>query len=678
MPVALDRRQYWRSYREKHSEQIREAQRVRRRAQTKWERRSIVAWDGEGCNLGDRQLYVLLANSRGESLVNRGGLTTVDCLRFLTDHAEPGDINVIFGGSYDANMWLADLPRKNLEQIWRSGQTHFAGYLIRYQWRKCFIAKSADTGRTATIWDVLGFFQTRFVDTVKLWLPEVDVTEMEQMKEARPDFDLRDLERIISYNADECRLLVRVCESLFAAFDVAGIRLNRYDGAGAIAAALLRANGVLEHKGQLPPRVQEAAQFAYAGGRIEAPRAGCLDEGAVYRADINSAYPTHIRNLPCLAAGHGRWVHHVKSARARVGHFAVLHVRWAFDKPAPFYPFFYREHDGRILFPSEGEGWYWSPEVVAAQRCGAGSALDIVESYEWEQSCNCEAPFEWVCDLYEERQQFKKMLDAGDPNGRAELPVKLGLNSLYGKMAQQVGAKHGAPTFHNLAWAGYVTSCTRASLYETAMQHPKSVIAFATDAIISTERFDVPYGKGLGEWSGEQFDGIVLVQPGVYFLRQCEKEWETAHKDAAKYRGFDKGTLVRDEILAGWVKGCRDKSCARYTFHDHIHATCTRFVGAGSALASPVWYHRWRTWRTDERLLHLLPAGKRRHDPRIFAAAYARGLVATLPQVNRTPDVISAAYPLSWIDDGVSSLLKEEIEGIDVRIVENEYVDSWD
>ncbi len=234
MTQTLDRLEQWKAA---NPEKVREHDRARHKAQTKWARRSIVAWDGEGCNLGDRQLYVLLANSRGESLVNRGGLTTVDCLRFLTDFSDPKDINVIFGGSYDANMWLADLPRKNLEQVWSTGQTHFAGYLIRYQWRKCFVVKSRDTGKVATIWDVLGFFQTRFVDTVKLWLPDVDVTEMEQMKEARPDFDLRNLDKIKAYNADECRLLVKVCTALFDAFDVAGITLNRYDGAGAAAAA---------------------------------------------------------------------------------------------------------------------------------------------------------------------------------------------------------------------------------------------------------------------------------------------------------------------------------------------------------------------------------------------------------------------------------------------------------
>lgn len=660
-------------YRSQHAEEIAE----KRRANTKWGKRSIVAWDGEGCNLGSNQLYVLLANSRGEAIVNRGGLTTVECLSFLTAHAKADDINVIFGGSYDANMWLADLPRTNLAEIWKTGKTRFAHFYITYQWRKRFTVTNTQTNGSAVIWDVLGFFQTKFVDTVRLWLPEVDVTEMEAMKEARPTFDLRLLDEIIKYNAEECRLLVRVCENLFAAFDVAGIRLNRYDGAGAIAAALMRARGVQTHKGVLPASVLDAARYSYAGGRIEAPRAGKHD-GRIYRADINSAYPAAIRFLPCLAPGHGRWVH---TRPHEEDTFYVSHVRWSYREGQPFYPFFYRTDDGRILFPREGEGWCWNPELQAAlNHKTEQDHVEVLECYAWRSSCNCKV-FDWVQELYDQRYEFKKILEAGDPRGRAELPIKLGINSLYGKMAQQAGWESSGkpPTFHCLPWAGFVTSYTRAKLYDTAMQVPGDVIAFATDAIISTAPLELEVSKQLGDWSLEEFDGIVMVQPGVYFLREVGKDWasdERGKGKEAKYRGFDKGTLDRDGILRAWQRGCGDDSCPTSYRHDHYHATCTRFVGAGSALASPSWYHHWRTWRTEPRMLSLEPGGKRRHDPRVSLKEYASRLVATLPEINHDPSVISAPYPLAWMD-GKNSLITEQIGGVDIDVIEKEWIDTW-
>lgn len=664
--------EYRRAYKERikreQPEKYREQRREQKRRARKWYHRSIVAWDGEGCNLGSDQLYVLLANSKGDTLVNRGGLSTYECLSFLCANTNPRDINVIFGGSYDANQWLADLPRKNLEEIWTKGVTHFAGFWISYQWRKRFCVKD-EKGNSATIWDVLGFFQGAFVDVVKLWLPSEDVSKMAAMKLARPSFDLRELDEIIEYNADECRLLVRVCEELFKAFDHAGIVLNRYDGAGAVAASMMAAHGVhLMHQPE-PPVVNLAARYAYAGGRIEAPRVGTLDEGDVFRHDINSAYPTNIVGLPCLA--HGMWRYDESgSQRPRWSAFSVVHVRWSFTE-SPFYPFFYRDESGRILFPRDGEGWYWLPEIVAAEE--AGFRFDVVEAFTWQQECK-HMPFSWVDEMYEQRQHYKQLLAQGDPTGMAEIPLKLGLNSLYGKMAQQLGAMGKAPKSHNLCWAGYVTSATRAMMFRVGMQHPEDVIAFATDAVISTKLHEVPEGKELGQWSVDRFDGIVMVQPGVYFLREHGEDWPEDDTAKAKYRGFDRGTLSRKGIIDTWQNGCQDPTCDRAGRQDHYHARLSRFVGAGSALASPSWYHRWRTWRTEDRLLDVMPGGKRRRDPRVDPSEYANGLVATLPEVNPTPNLVSRPHALAWLG---SSGTQDDGDEVPMRIVESELQDSW-
>ena len=85
------------------------------RTKTKWERRKIVAWDGEGANLADgRHVYNLLANSEGTMIYKAGGLSTVQVLTFFLKHGDPKAINVIFGGSYDVNMFLEDLPYDKL------------------------------------------------------------------------------------------------------------------------------------------------------------------------------------------------------------------------------------------------------------------------------------------------------------------------------------------------------------------------------------------------------------------------------------------------------------------------------------------------------------------------------------------------------------------------------------
>ena len=459
---------------------------------SKWDNRSVVAWDGEGANItrpdgSIRQVYVLLANSKGQHILDPLGLSTTACLDFLCDNASEGDINVIFGGSYDANMMFADLPRSAVQRLWTAGQCTYRDFYIRYTWRKCLIVKRRGRGGgkgpkgpkwsgSVTLWDVLGFFQSTFVRTVESWLPEVDLTWLSTMKAGRGTFSLEGIDEIIRYCHYECDLLVQVCRALFDSFDTAGIRLTRFDGAGAVAAALLREHKVDRHQGTRSEAVASAAQYAYAGGRIEAPKIGNLVYGEVWQYDINSAYPSFIRDLPCLE--HGEWVYQ-KGWAPTMGP-SVVHVEWDLPEGRPFYPFFYRLKGGSILYPRVGEGWYWDSELRAALEFDT-EGVSVLECYEWKQVCD-EEPFRWVDEVYDQRLRFKQQ------GNTAEYPLKLGMNSLYGKMAQQTGwARTGKPPrYHCLPWAGMVTSQTRASLYRLAMQNPEAIVAFCTDAIIST------------------------------------------------------------------------------------------------------------------------------------------------------------------------------------------------
>ena len=232
--------------------------------------------------------------------------------------------------------------------------------------------------------------------------------------------------------------------------------------------------------------------------------------------------------------------------------------------------------------------------------------------------------------------------------------LKLGMNSIYGKLAQQAGYRNGRiPQYHHLLWAGEITSRTRAKLYTAAMQHPDSIIAFATDALIATEPFNLPTGTKLGEWTPEEFKGITIIQPGVYFL-QGQDDWYD------KYRGFDKGALLREDIVEAW-KGGTD-----------YYANLTRFITMGSALASTDFYGDWRKWETAPRKLDIVPGGKRVPGE---DTCYWGGLCDTIAVQNMHTDTLSAPYPLEWVVD--DKPVKLTIDGVDMRILEQEYNDSY-
>jgi hypothetical protein len=260
---------------------------------------------------------------------------------------------------------------------------------------------------------------------------------------------------------------------------------------------------------------------AYYGGRFEITAHGPIRQ-PVHEYDINSAYPAVIRHLPCLL--HGRWEEsNPDSPGIRLGH-----VRWNVGK-VPFGPLPHRSRQGDITFPQMGSGWYWSPEWPD----DPGTYV-VDKCYRWVPNCE-HRPFYWVKDRYEQRKAHKQ---AGR-KGQAMM-LKLGYNSLYGKMAQNVGQ---AP-WRNSVYAGLVTSTCRKWLRAAAMQRPDDIVMFATDGVYSLSPLDVPINAELGGWEyGCYDDGLHIVRPGIYFSPDG--------KAKVKSRGISRATVERhaEEII---------------------------------------------------------------------------------------------------------------------------------
>ena len=621
---------------------------------SKWRRRSIVAWDGEGANLDSGiHVYNLLANSKGDHAINYEGLSTIEVLEFFIQNSTERDINVIFGGSYDVNMLLTDLPKAKLQQLWEEGKCYWKGYRIHYAPRKKFtvqkISKELKVVKTFVLWDVIGYFQSSFVVACQRWLGDLDVLkDIQSMKEQRSTFSTEDIDQIIEYNRKECLLLVLLMQRLFASLDEAEVELLRYDGAGSIAAALLKKNNVKDYKGKIPAQVNRQAQYAYSGGRIEAVMLGTTTKPTkIYRYDLNSAYPYACLSLPSYVGA--TWT---KEEQWDGTNNSLVCVRYYFDKEAPFYPLWYRDNHGSISYPRNGYGVYWGAEVANLYKYyQEGIDFEI----EWALNCTIEdetKPFAFISELFELRKKFKA------EGSMASESLKLGLNSIYGKLVQQAGWRAGSakedgriPTYHQLLWGGQITAYTRAKLFDAAMQHPKDVISFATDAVFSTKPIDVPTSGELGEWSLDEFQGMTLVQAGVYFLDEGSK-W------SEKFRGFDKGSLQRDDIIQCWRA------------NTSYEASLTRFVGLGSALMATD-FSCWRTWRTDSRKLDISPTGKRIAGTR---TDFHNGLRTTKAVPNITPDTISEPYKIEWLDGKkVSNIV---VAGIPLEILVAEEEDG--
>ncbi len=610
---------------------------TRRRAGDRHKARSyrksgFVFWDGEGVTVNGVHRYVMLLSSRGDRIVNADGLSSRDCMETLCDGAarNPRAWHVGFAFSYDANMILRDVPRALLRALWQGERVFYCvretehtlyGFRLQYRPRKEFVIsrvllhrasrQEIDKPVTCRVWDTFGFFQSSFVKALESY-GIASPAEMKRMKSRRSLFTLAEMPEMETYCASECAHGEQLCDTFAGYLEDAKIRLSRFDGAGAVAAALFRQAGVKAHKAPTLGAVADAVQAAYFGGRIELARYG-HHAGRVYQYDLRSAYPAAMTEVPCLACG--SW-ERVRAAR-ELQPFALYRVEWSMA--GDVLPFPWRGSHGGVFFPPEGRGWYWGCELQGADallRAGIATGdYRILDAWVFRRGCEHE-PFAWLRESYATRAKWR-----AEGIG-AEKVLKLGINSVYGKCAQRVGARGMIPSWHQMEWSGYTTARTRSRLLQAAIPSIENgtLVMFATDAIFTTAELpELRISEQLGDWDCELYDGITAVQSGVYWL------WRD-RKPKAKSRGFRPSELDVRAVLDGWRDGA-----------DKVTAMATRFVALGRALAGDVSYTSWRQWVTAPRQLALHPAGTKRELPgraRTYGRRRVRpdrGLIATEP-----------------------------------------------
>lgn len=583
-----------------------------RKAHRSMRNAEFIAWDGEGIAVNepqsygygmlhagpdrepifdykpDPQPYVLFANSKTGHIINPEGLTTRECFEFLLDTKQqyPHSVFVGFGLNYDVNQWLRSLPKENLWKLHDTNQTHIGGYFIKWYPRKSFYVKHGRTHRSAIIYDVFGFFQASFLAVCQKYLgtDDPDLELIQEGKAAREAFQLDELDKfIIPYNRMELDMLVQVMDIFRKDLTRINIYPSKWHGPGAVAADALKLYGVKVSR-TIPEEILDASQYAYAGGRFEQFFVGRY-AGSVYEYDIHSAYPEAASQLPDLTAGH--WKH---CESFQPGTFGVWRIEYrspdgdaSYEHPPQ--PLFCRSRDGNISYPCEASGWYWTPEASLVPD-------SVREGYVFSPDTE-RRPFKFVEQLYHERRVFK---DAGNSSERA---VKLVLNSLYGKLAQTVGGEKGPPSYHQLEWAGYITSYTRAKLYRAMMQAPHSIIACETDAVFSTEPLDLDEGNGLGQWEKIEYDWIVYLQSGFYYAGQGTHV-------VCKYRGMDRdrATMQPTGLPLGIVLDhLANRTGQRGTWiTPPLHSHTTRFIGLGLGLRTDA---VWRSWQKDAKIVAL-------------------------------------------------------------------------
>lgn len=570
--------------------------------------RPFVAWDGEGWNdEKGRHKYVLLANSLGQRIIADHGksLSQKDVFKFFMDtkRAVPDAYHVVYGGNYDFNMIIKGngLHPNFAKVLYLVGAIVYDNYIVRYTPKRILqvtetqFSKPDEAIETAsfTLYDVLPFFQTSFVKACDSYLG-TDWFERDTIiaqKKERGNFSWDKLDEIIYYNDAELVNLVALMNELRQRLFDAGLLVSKWYGPGAIAELMFRRNNVKNAMDQTyhetKPELAAASRAAYSGGRFELIRPGHSSK-PVYEYDINSAYPYAMTKLPNLQRGKWR---HVNRDPGDV-HFGVYHAQFHMARlpdyeHIPPQPLFARLQGGQILYPTQVSGWYWSPEIRVARNYVErhGGELRIDQAWIFEEADPSDRPMAFIEEYYRQRQLLKRL-----GNG-AQVGIKLGLNSLYGKMAQQVGYdpdKKRLPPFHQLEWAGWVTSHCRAQLLEAVVENLDEVVAFETDAVFSLcELPRLRVGNGLGEWERVKFSNMTYLQSGLRFgdLEDGTPEPRT--------RGFSELNMSRGDIVNGLLDGVWS-----------IEVPDRKFITIGTALYQN--FHEWCQWKDSTKTVELM------------------------------------------------------------------------
>lgn len=540
----------------------------------------FIGIDGEAIN----DKYVMLCASDGSYVQDMEGLDTYVCLEFILSlkRKYPNRKIVGFAWTYDTNLILRGKDGLSLafaKQIWDHKELTLCtkeGLIYELTWVPSkFLAIHADV--KAEVQDVFGFFQTKFITALEQWkIPDMDgaFDRIKEGKLNRGNFAPEEVDKIRAYCITECEMLVELAEALQDSLRGAGLHISKWIGAGSVGQALIQKYDVLEHHvadSTYSKELLDAVMYGYFGGRFEMFRQGYFPTCSNY--DIISAYPYECLSLPTL---YGSWERSRKYVAK--ADYAIWLCSWDLASVAEqrkVMPFPYRLK-GKITYPSTGKGWYWAKEVRAALRLHP--EIQVLGGYVFTPASDVK-PFAFLTDIWEKRKEAKANKHP------SEKAYKLGMNSLYGKLAQGKGFQGSVPRQRSFVWAGMITSNTRARLLGLMDGQPDNVIAVATDGVFFESDPVYPIGDNLGELEVNNIAEYYQISNGIYYSPNAKM----------RTRGHHPGELDWDLITAIWEE---EKFGGTYNYK------ARRFIGLGQALMRRD-FSLWCQWLESERKIHM-------------------------------------------------------------------------
>lgn len=262
----------------------------------------------------------------------------------------------------------------------------------------------------------------------------------------------------------------------------------------------------------IPLNILDIAFETYYGGRFELLKKGFFEYLISY--DINSAYPSVIRELPSLK--YGNWIKVKKINKNECIGFYKVHVKIPelYVSPLPL-----RLKGNTVVYPTGNYvlwiTWY---EADLLRKY----IHRIAYGYEYIPLNREYYPFRKGVDyLYELKLSNKEI------NEVFYWLFKLVLNALYGCFLERHRKPDGniySGILFNPIYASIICAKVRWQLLKIIpKKYLKYIVAFHTDSILSMKDLKINLGNKIGQWSKELEGSGVILKTGIYQIGDIVK-----------------------------------------------------------------------------------------------------------------------------------------------------------
>jgi hypothetical protein len=445
----------------------------------------------------------LIADSEGNFLDE---ITPESVLEFLFSKSYQKSWNFLYNLGYDAEVILK-LLGKELNRYKRTRHLvfEFTKFKLTYIPGKCL--RITKGHHSVSFFDIAQFYDRKPLDVAY----QENITTLDKdylgLKKKRKEFSIRFYNRnkklIRNYCIQDCKLTKELAENWVKLFhDAFEFYSVKWFSSGYLAEKVLINNGIAFPKfNSIPFEVQDLAYRSYFGGRFEMTKRGFIGKAFLY--DINSAYPYAITQIPDLS--HGKWIRRKSiHPKAKLGFFEIL-ADIPDDTYIPPFPF---RVNSEIIFPTGRFVTYCT--LAELQACRNPNWYKILNSWQFVPSSDVYPYREFIQEMYQKRLKLKQNGDA------MQLPLKIILNSIYGKTGQKVNRIIG--NLFNPVIFSFITGFARAQLYHFVVDNnlERDVVAFATDSVCVKKDLGIDSNR-LGEFHlDKSANNVYYLQNGLY------------------------------------------------------------------------------------------------------------------------------------------------------------------